>query len=386
MFTRKILFSAALLLGLAAATQAQTTTRYGTESGAQGAYNSFFGYRTGKSTTSSGIQNTFIGANAGYLNSTGQYNTFVGSHAGYLNNTGIKNTFIGYNAGKTNYTGEWNTFLGYEAGVNNEAGSYNTFIGYGTGALNKTGTGNTFVGNQTGYTNNTGKHNTYVGHTAGYGNYHGERNVFLGYQAGYLEEGSDKLYIENYTKSNPLIYGDFASQRLALNTKSWPEGSASFTVKTHSSNGLGGMYIDASGNDAKPYYGYAANGNAKAKTYLNSSNGQLRFFNGGSDRMVIDDNGWVGIGTTNTSSDYKLSVNGKIRAKGLKVETGWADFVFADNYKLRSLDEVESYIKANKHLPDVPSEAEVAKNGVDLGPMQATLLQKIEELTLYFSK
>jgi len=97
---------------------------------------------------------------------------------------------------------------------------------------------------------------------------------------------------------------------------------------------------------------------------------------------VISLAGNVGIGTSNPGT-YALAVNGSIRAKEVIVETGWSDFVFDGSYKLRSLDEVEKYIKANKHLPDVPSEAEVKANGVSIGDMQSKLLQKIEELTLY---
>jgi hypothetical protein len=62
----------------------------------------------------------------------------------------------------------------------------------------------------------------------------------------------------------------------------------------------------------------------------------------------------------------------------------WSDFVFADDYKLRPLTEVESFIKANKHLPDVPSaQALVDEGGVDVQQMLAKQMQKIEELTLY---
>jgi hypothetical protein len=64
-------------------------------------------------------------------------------------------------------------------------------------------------------------------------------------------------------------------------------------------------------------------------------------------------------------------------------QTGWADFVFEPDYQLPSLQDLETYIKINKHLPDVPSASEVAKEGLDLGEMNKILLQKIEELTLH---
>ena len=90
----------------------------------------------------------------------------------------------------------------------------------------------------------------------------------------------------------------------------------------------------------------------------------------------------LGIGTPGSDS-WKLAVNGKIRAKEIKVETGWADFVFYDTYMLPSLEEVEDHIKKNGHLKNIPSADEVEKNGILLGEMNAKLLQKIEELTLY---
>ncbi|WDI31666.1 hypothetical protein PUV54_00500 [Hyphococcus flavus] len=90
----------------------------------------------------------------------------------------------------------------------------------------------------------------------------------------------------------------------------------------------------------------------------------------------------VGIGTQNPGS-YKLAVNGKIRAKEIVVETGWSDFVFEDDYVLRPLSEVKSFIEDNGHLPDVPSAKTIESEGVSLGENQAVLLRKIEELTLY---
>ena len=63
--------------------------------------------------------------------------------------------------------------------------------------------------------------------------------------------------------------------------------------------------------------------------------------------------------------------------------TKWSDFVFGIDYELRTLEEVEKHINAKGHLPEIPSEAEVTENGINLGEMNAKLLQKIEELTLY---
>ncbi|MGJ8734073.1 MAG: hypothetical protein ACSHW4_13035 [Cellulophaga sp.] len=104
--------------------------------------------------------------------------------------------------------------------------------------------------------------------------------------------------------------------------------------------------------------------------------------NSRNERMRINKYGNVGIGTVDPGN-WKLAVNGKIRAKEIKVETGWSDFVFYDDYKLPSLQEVETHIKEKGHLKNIPSAKEVAENGILLGEMDSKLLQKIEELTLY---
>ena len=97
---------------------------------------------------------------------------------------------------------------------------------------------------------------------------------------------------------------------------------------------------------------------------------------------IRGDNGYVGIGTANPQS--KLAVNGDITAKKVTVTlNGYADYVFDPAYQLPQLDSVAAYIRANKHLSEVPDETTVLKNGLDLGNNQVILLKKIEELTLY---
>ena len=94
--------------------------------------------------------------------------------------------------------------------------------------------------------------------------------------------------------------------------------------------------------------------------------------------------GNVGIGTANTQG-YMLAVAGGVIAEGVKVELqgNWPDFVFGEEFNLMSLGEVEVFISKNGHLPNIPSEKSIRADGIDLGTMDARLLQKIEELTLY---
>ena len=97
--------------------------------------------------------------------------------------------------------------------------------------------------------------------------------------------------------------------------------------------------------------------------------------------MINGTNNNVGIGTNNPT--YKLSVVGNIRAQEVVVETGWADYVFDENYKLPDLNDVAAHIQQYKHLPGIPSAKEIETNGLKVGEVQTKMMEKIEELTLY---
>lgn len=98
--------------------------------------------------------------------------------------------------------------------------------------------------------------------------------------------------------------------------------------------------------------------------------------------LVATNSGNVGIGIN--APKNKLDVNGTIHSREVKVDTqNWSDFVFKKEYDLPTLQEVEKHINEKGYLIDMPSEAEVLKDGINLGDMNVKLLQKIEELTLY---
>jgi hypothetical protein len=98
--------------------------------------------------------------------------------------------------------------------------------------------------------------------------------------------------------------------------------------------------------------------------------------------FTVRNNGKVGIGTT--TPDQLLSVNGTIHSKEVLVNTtGFPDYVFKPTYHLPTLTEVKAYIDQNHHLPSMPTEADVTKNGLKVGETEALLTKKIEELTLY---
>lgn len=130
--------------------------------------------------------------------------------------------------------------------------------------------------------------------------------------------------------------------------------------------------------------------NADGKVVLVNGEGYWKKHSNINSVIVYD--GIVGIGLNTTSNisniisnNYKLLVDGTIGVRKVRVtqQNSWADYVFKKEYKLMSLTQLEKFIKTNGHLPEVPTENEIAKNGNDIGDTQVLLLKKIEELTMY---
>ncbi len=116
-----------------------------------------------------------------------------------------------------------------------------------------------------------------------------------------------------------------------------------------------------------------------SESYWTLGNGRLS--RAGNEPVVI------GSGIAKVSGAYGLYVEKGILTEKVRVavknSSEWADYVFAPSYKLRKLEEVEAFIKSHGHLPGVPSAEQVVSEGVDMAKMDAKLLEKIEELTLY---
>lgn len=182
------------------------------------------------------------------------------------------------------------------------------------------------------------------------------------------------------------IHIDAATERLGLGGNAVPAASvhinsslSSDTIKlTNATTGHGagdGLDIMNTGNNAYIF---------------NRENGFLSFGTNNTNRMSIGNNGVVMIGNVTMPAGYKLYVETGILTEKIKVSlkssANWADYVFAENYKLTPLKEVESFIQKNKHLPGMLSADKMVEEGLDLAKMDAKLLEKIEELTLYMIK
>lgn len=148
-----------------------------------------------------------------------------------------------------------------------------------------------------------------------------------------------------------------------------------------------GLYLVGESDDIVSPVAFEAamilDGRTKSNTRLNNAN-VLAINSMGVNLAVVKADGSMGIGTPVTHG-HKLAVNGSglFTKVVVKQQSAWPDFVFSPGYRLRPLSELAAFIQQNKHLPEIPSAAEVARDGQDLGEINRKLLQKVEELTLY---
>lgn len=290
----------------------------------------FFGPYAGGSLTS--ISNTAIG-NAAMLNNT---------------SSGNSNTAVGEAALRGNTTGSYNIGIGVNTLRSNQIGNYNNAIGVNA-LYTSTGSNNTAIGGNALYSNTTGEENTAIGGAALNANISGSRNFALGVGAlGAKISGDDNLAIGNFAGQNNLT----GSKNVFIGLQSG-----------QSETGSEKLYI-ANSNTITPL----VYGDFSAK-YI--AVGELSV----ADRAAA------------TSGGYRLLVKGGMITEKIKVATAtsvdWSDYVFEEDYKRMPLEDIEKFVKENKHLPNVPSTAEMMTNGNDLGKTDAKLLEKIEELTLY---
>jgi hypothetical protein len=371
-----------------------------------------------KPSSNTGDYNAYVGVGSGFYNTTGYNNAFFGTNSGLNNSTGYSNAYFGYNTGASNNAGYANAIFGATAGQNNTSGFANTLIGFAAGQIGVSGDRNTYLGYASGLDNN-GSDNTFLGLGSGRGITSSNFNVCIGKDAGFSGNsngagtqltnvtliGGLAKAVGNLTNASAIGYNAVVSANNALilgngvnvgigNTA--PNNKLEITSATTNTSGLRFTNLKSTSTpSASNNLGLSVDANGDV-ILVPASGGTLpqgadvwdQLTNGADYLIRNKNNKSVMIGTVaaaKTSVDYKLYVEKGILAEKVKIsaQANWPDYVFGKDYSLMSLKEVESYITTNNHLPEVPSAEVIAKDGLDLGTMDATLLKKVEELTLY---
>jgi hypothetical protein len=154
-----------------------------------------------------------------------------------------------------------------------------------------------------------------------------------------------------------------------------------------------GNFVNSDGHlDIESAYANSLAGTSAKHILLNPPSSAIFFTPGNvgintntpSARLHVGGTVYIGTSTGTPATGYQLSVRGKLICEEAKVQlnASWPDYVFADGYKLPSLQSLDEYILQHKHLPNIPAAAEVEKNGIELGDMQRRTIEKVEELTL----
>lgn len=194
---------------------------------------------------------------------------------------------------------------------------------------------------------------------------------------------SGKVIIQDYAGGNVGIGTDAPAYKLDVNgpANDWKarfQGPDGYITIGPMNSGWAHIYTD------RPNFIFNQNIWSYYGGFSSYNTSDLFFQTNGTTRVtVMNSNGNIGIGTS--SPNEKLTVNGTIYGKEVKVDLSvpGPDYVFEKDYNLPSLEEVKAYVEMYKHLPDVPSAKEMEEKGISLGEMNMILLKKMEEMTLY---
>ena len=274
-----------------------------------------------------GSTSVAAGTGAGNNTFTGPNNAFAGFYAGSQEADLGDNVYLGFASGAVSASGS-NVFVGSGTASNSPTLGRNAAIGANAGAALTSGGGNTFVGTNSGSAVTSRPWNTFIGFNAGASTV-SSSNIVIGANTTGPTTGDRMLFIDN-SANNPLVWGDFANDR----------------IKLHGKTGIGG-------NSTTSFGSFSG-------TFPSTANGV-------------------------SVSAYQLFAKGGILTEAVTISTfsGWADYVFSNGYELMPLSEIEAFIAVNGHLPGVPSAREIGDCGFELGDMARIHQEKIEELTLH---
>lgn len=388
----------------------------GCESGREsltGNYNTFIGNQSSLG-NSSGVGNTSIGSSSGYNNTSGQYNTNIGTASGLSISSGIRNICVGTQSGEGLTTGYYNTFLG-RVNVGGNSNISNSII-LADGDSNQRfyihsngyagiGLGDNIIPQNRleikhGVAGNSGLRLTNLPNTAS--SIANPTNKVLSVNnSGDVILVDDKQgtgsgtattnILSSNTNTMTSIVNDIVANAPIINTvvNTIASGELTTTINGVSSAPIT-LPTSGSGTDTSIY---ANDGTLASNRVVTMGNNDLIFNTTGNTTAT---GGRVYIGNTTAftatnfptnTGDYRLYVEGGVLTEKVKVAlrstANWADYVFAKDYKLMPLNEVEAYVKTNKHLPGISSADKLVAEGLDVAEMQAKQMEKIEELTLY---
>ena len=210
-----------------------------------------------------------------------------------------------------------------------------------------------------------------------------ENNVYMGEILG--NPANTNLYINSGIGRNLILQNSLNSGFIGFVGIHTPSPTAFLEVlkggnQSSTAAKLGLSSFDIGNDDSTAIHGGTSQNNGGLS--LNAATTANVFIaGGGGDVMMINANTKVCIGTT--SKDERLNVKGTIKTEELVVATGWADYVFDDKYKLKTLEEVNDFIQQHKHLPGIPTASEIQTKGLRVAESSTKMMEKIEELTLY---